>query len=111
MHIQMAIKKKRKKASVAPEWQPTADLKSDAQRRCLKAAVELTRGNAKITKRKLSDRMQLSEAGSQPHLRALIKNNCIEAITETRDVVVGYRLTKLGEDTFEELVKLKRMPE
>lgn len=114
----MATKKKTKKASApkvrvsrAPEWQPTADLKSDAQRRCLKAAVTLTRANAKITKRRLSDEMQLSESGSQLHLRALVKNNCIRAITEKQDVVVGYELTELGEATFEELVKLRRMPD
>lgn len=106
----MATKKKQKKASAAKR-PPAADLRSVAQRRCLKAAVLLTRANKKITKRELSREMQLSESGSQLHLRALVDNGCIKARTETQEVIVGYELTDLGEATYEELVALRRMPD
>lgn len=111
-------KKKSRKVSAAKsrpsrvlERPPTADIKSDAQRRCLGAAVLLTREQRKITKRALSDKVGKSESQSQPHLRALVRSGCIRAITEKQEVVVGYELTELGEATFEELVKFKRMPD
>lgn len=114
----MATKKKQKRVSAskpraasARDRQPAADLRSVAQRRCLKAAVDLTRANQKITKRNLSREMRLSESGSQLHLRALVESKCIRAITEKQEVVVGYELTDLGEATYEELVSLKRMPD
>lgn len=122
----MATKKKTKRANASKprlvrgdqgsasrvlERPPTADIKSDAQRRCLGAAVLLTREQRKITKRALSDKVGKSESQSQPHLRALVRSGCIRAITEKQEVVVGYELTELGEATFEELVKFKRMPD
>lgn len=120
----MATKKKTKRANAsklqlvhsrreliaAPRGELAADLTSKAQRRCLKAAVDLTRANKKITKRDLSRAMGLSESGSQGHLRALVDNGCIRARTEMQEVVVGYELTDRGKATYNELVSLQRMP-
>jgi len=122
----MATKKKRKASAAAlrqvpareetsiarvPGRLPTADITSDRQRKCLEAAVLLTRERRKITKRALSDKVGKSESQSQSHLRALIKSKCIEAITEKRDVVVGYKVTELGENTYDELKALNRIPQ
>jgi hypothetical protein len=86
------------------------DVRSQAQRDCLVAAVRAKRNRQDptkhLTQKQISSEMtgRTAARASQQHLYALVKLGCIKEIKAMK--VVGYEVTPLGEETLDTLRKL-----